>query len=226
MGRASRAKVEQRKIARDRDRVLESYRETVQFLQASSASFDAGYSAEAKRLAVSLRVLLHDTKSSHSILGQLGIKKNCTFLDTAGPVDPANLISTLGLVMLRGTSLGDGSADGKYVPLLGGGPFDFGLVPYEKWWNGPVMKVDDHSWSRWELVSSLAHKEGGAHVDPHLDDAYERMVHQNGLGWSFEDQGGTRPFTGNPVEVAVRQVAYEFLETTKTLGTELNKLSN
>jgi len=44
------------------------------FLEQSSASFDRGYEGEAKRLAVSIRVLLHDKGQSKSLLGQLGLK--------------------------------------------------------------------------------------------------------------------------------------------------------
>jgi hypothetical protein len=50
-----------------------------------SASADCG----GERLAVSLRVLLHDTNTSHSLLGQLG-KKNIKFVDAALDFDPKN----------------------------------------------------------------------------------------------------------------------------------------
>jgi hypothetical protein len=56
--------------------------EQLQFLQVSAAAFDAGFEGEAKRLAVVLRILLHDTKSSKSLLGQLG-RKGGPFFDTA-----------------------------------------------------------------------------------------------------------------------------------------------
>ena len=56
--------------------------EQLEFLERSAASFDAGYEGEAKELAVSLRVLLHDTQQSHSLLGQLG-RREGTFVDTA-----------------------------------------------------------------------------------------------------------------------------------------------
>jgi hypothetical protein len=61
--------------------------EQLQFIEASADAFDKGFEGEAKRLAVTLRVLLHDTKSSRSLLGQLG-RKNIDFLDTAIPFNP------------------------------------------------------------------------------------------------------------------------------------------
>ncbi len=47
--------------------------EQVAFLRHSAALFDAGADAEAKRIAVVIRVLVHDTPRSHSLLAQLGL---------------------------------------------------------------------------------------------------------------------------------------------------------
>jgi hypothetical protein len=71
MGRASRAKATQRAQKKDRSVLLANLAESIDFLNLSASSFDNGYEAEAKRLAVTLRVLLHDTAQSHSLLGLL-----------------------------------------------------------------------------------------------------------------------------------------------------------
>src|SRR5215203_4924840 len=70
--------------------------EQIGFLERSAAAFDDGKDGEAKRLAVTLRVLLHDAKNSHSLLGQLGRKQN--FVDTALEFNPENLLTHGGLV--------------------------------------------------------------------------------------------------------------------------------
>ena len=59
------------------------FREQMQFFRSSSAAYDAGNTTEALRLAVSLRVLLHDTPQSTSILSQLGVKTDLAFVNTA-----------------------------------------------------------------------------------------------------------------------------------------------
>lgn len=64
--------------------------EQIQFLESSAASFDSGFESESKRLATTLRVLLHETNRSHSLLDQLGKKATLKFFDTAYPVDPDN----------------------------------------------------------------------------------------------------------------------------------------
>lgn len=43
------------------------------FIKKSAALYDTGDTEEAKRIAVSVRVLLHDTQQSRSLLGQLGL---------------------------------------------------------------------------------------------------------------------------------------------------------
>ena len=54
----------------------------VAFLRESAASYDKGFEAEGQRLAVALRVLLHDTARSVSLLSQLGLRDRLMFADT------------------------------------------------------------------------------------------------------------------------------------------------
>ena len=89
-------------------------------------------------------------------------------------------------------------------------------VPFAGWWNSPVMKEEDgHTWSRREFVLELANKEGGAHVDPSLNERYERLVHRNSLGWEAlaSATGPVEPFTGSPVATSVRQIVFEVVDT-------------
>ncbi|MGY4173981.1 hypothetical protein [Bradyrhizobium sp. USDA 4529] len=60
--------------------------EQMGFLEWSAKSLDEGYEDEAKRLAVTLRVLLHET----SLLGQLS-SLDRSFPDTSVAFDPPNL---------------------------------------------------------------------------------------------------------------------------------------
>lgn len=47
----------------------------------SSESFDNGDYVEGKRLALTLRILVHDTRSSTSLLQSLGIKDKLRYYD-------------------------------------------------------------------------------------------------------------------------------------------------
>ena len=214
MGRKSRGKEAARANRRPRADLLERLAESREFLARSSQSFDDGYEAEAKRLAVTLRVLLHETGASHSLLGLLGLDERLEFTDTALPIDPGNLLGSPGLVLMELTA----GSGGRYVAPLGNLVPDRikRPTPFTAWWRNAVMK-EPHgtTWSRRDFVLDLANKEGGAHVDPTLDHEYERLVRHNGLGWTFGDDpadGGT-PFEGNPVAASVRQIAYEVIDT-------------
>src|SRR5689334_21606817 len=57
--------------------------EQVAFLRQSAAQYDEGVDAEAKRLAVSVRTMCHDTRNSQSLLHQLGLLDVLRFVDTA-----------------------------------------------------------------------------------------------------------------------------------------------
>lgn len=184
------------------------------FLERSARAFDDGFEAEAKRLAVVLRVLMHDTNQSHSLLKQHGIKDRLNFLDTAEPINPKNLLSTPGLVLMQIT-MTDQGPQGEYVAPLGDErPFPPRHAHFAQWWTAPVMKVDG-TWSRKQLVLTLANQEGGAHVDPALNERYEQLAKHNGLGWiaGGGPQGGGSAFAGNAIAVAVRQITFEVLET-------------
>lgn len=78
------------KIPQSSEALQSNFKDQIEFLNASAAAFDAGHEGEAKRLAVTIRVLLHDTDQSHSLMDQLGIK-NRDYVDTSFPFDPKNL---------------------------------------------------------------------------------------------------------------------------------------
>lgn len=199
---------------RDKERavLLENLAESTQFLISSASSFDRGYEAEAKRLAVTLRVLLHDTPQSHSLLDLLGVKDQIRFTNTAAEIEPDNVLPTLGLVMMLPV---DGSP--RYVPPLGNLPPPSIRFPAEFaiWWNNDVTKDKSRNlWSRKSFVLTLANKEGGAHVDPSLNDKYEALVRRNGLAWLTNNPDGSlRPLEGSPAAASVRQITYEVLDT-------------
>ncbi|MGE7434181.1 hypothetical protein [Kitasatospora sp. NPDC001175] len=200
---------------RDRSDLLQLLEENVGFLKASSASFDAGFEAEAKRLAVTMRVLLHDTAQSQSLLGQLGVKHQMLFMDTAEHINPNNLLpSAPGLVMMQ-MATGVGAS---YIPPLDAVPLAPGRIhppaDFDSWWADDIARdFSGTLWSRKKFALTMANKEGGAHVDPRLNAAYESLAKHNGLGFASNASGAMRPLEGNIVAASVRQIAYELLKT-------------
>jgi hypothetical protein len=182
--------------------------EQLGFLESSAASFDTGYEGEAKRLAVTLRVLLHDTKKSHSLLGQLG-RKNATFFDSAFEFNPANLASHGGLVFVA-----VGPPRTRYVAMLDDVPVSR-FSPFDKWWAAQVFVDQERRiLTREDLVLIAANQDGGAHIDPGLDETYDKLSRENALGWVAVENGAARPMDG-PERAAIRQIAHEVLKTLK-----------
>lgn len=191
-------------------------RDSIGFLEASCVSFDAGFLGEAKRLAATIRVLLHDTRNSHSLLGLLGVKSGIGYITTATTFNPKNLLGHCGLV---GFSLGPNGP--KYwAPLGDGPPHRYSRAPcnFNAWWNEIVIvDTKGNRFTRCELVLSLANKDGGAHVDPQLDSKYADLTRGNSLGYVGVVSGEESPLSDIELH-SVREIAYELLRSLRMHG--------
>ncbi len=184
----------------------ELFKEQIQFLEASALAFDQGFEGEAKRLAVTVRVLLHDTDRSHALLGQTD-KKPTLVWDTALPNEIGNQTPYGGLVFAA-----IGGNESKYVAMLDDVP-QKRQIPFDEWWNAKVFSDDRHeTLSRRDLILIAANQDGGAHVDPALDEVYARLSKDNSMGGFVLDANGTKPLPG-PERAAIRQVTHELLKT-------------
>lgn len=198
------------RVARPKGELERELREQLVLLQHDCSSFDSGLEAIGKRIALSLRVLLHHHGNSQALLEQLGLR-NGHFYDSAGALNPRNLLTECNLVMYQVSSNG-----GRYLPLVAAGapPIPPRLVPFAEWWNKPVLKDNKGRFlNRRELVGNVADTDGGAHVDPSLEEAYMDLSRHNSLGWVFQNNDITEPIKGRPELACMRQVAHEVLLT-------------
>lgn len=185
------------------------FQEHLGFLQASAAAYDRGFEGEAKRIAVSIRLLVHDTRSSKSLLGQLG-RKSEQFIDTAIPIVSGNKATHSGLVV---ASIVPG-VGAKYVAFLDDDPMGKRTTSdFDSWWNATVF-VDSKPrvLSRKDLVLTVANQDGGAHVDAALDSAYADLSRNNSMRWVYTDDTKSEPM-GGPEKAALRQICHEVLKT-------------
>jgi len=200
------------KVKQTKAELMQHLRDNISFLEASSASFDSGLFGEAKRLATTIRVLLHDTERSHSLLQLLKIKLNMGYLKTSYDYDPKNLASHHGLV---GHSISNNGA--TYKAFLGDGPPSrpSKYVFFQEWWNEIVI-VDslNAKFSRRSLILALTNKDGGAHVDPNLDEDYAQLTRGNSVGWIVTDGTNEKPLLDIELH-STRQIAYELLTSLK-----------
>jgi hypothetical protein len=203
--------------------------EQLQCLINAVTLFDTGYLCEAKKMATIIRVLLHDTSNSTSLLTHLG-KKDSRFYDSSDGYDPKNAMPTLGLVQLI---LGNES---DYQAKLGERK-DFSKVPFSDWWNTIVMtcyrsdyplpEILDksvnyeeamHKISRFRIIYDMANKDGGAHVDTQLDQFYSDLTKYSKGQWVSVDSKGKERDLPTPIEYcAVRQISHEVILTIQDL---------
>lgn len=188
-------------------------KEQISFLYLSSLAYDRGFFSEGKRLAVTLRIMLHDTSNSTSLLTLLN-KKNILFYDTALEFNPNNMLPTLGLVMVE---LSTGGASGFRPPLDSTYRSQRGKIPFEPWWNEIVIAsgcTDPNPFriTRKDLVLTIANKDGGAHIDKKLDDIYAKITRSPYL-YVFKSTG--KVDLQSPELPSIRQIAYEVLKSLK-----------
>ena len=196
------------KVELNQHELEEHLKEQLSFIECSANAYDNGFEGEIKRLAVSVRVLVHDTNKSTSLLTLLD-KKTTLYFDKSIPFDENNLQSHSGLVQIH---LGNKAT---VLPLLDGGPFTR-EVSFDSWWNGVVF-VDNqrNEFSRKDIVLSLANKEGGAHVDKKIDKKYSDLKKGHSLGLYELDPYGRQTPVSDQIPATMRQIAHEVLKTLK-----------
>lgn len=112
----------------------------------------------------------------------------------------------------------------------------------ESWWNQTVINVPsiNHHFSRKRLVRTTANQDGGAHLDPGLDEDYHALTRANSLGvyaggnkhrmsLTMGSQDGRLPDApeiefispGSPVPASLRQIAWELLRSLEGQQPEL-----
>ena len=201
---------------RQRDELMELLAEHLDWLDASAERYDQGHKSEAKRLATIARTLLHDTGTSLSLLGQLGMRGSLPFADSANGDHSA---SSFAITIVR---MRIGPSGMEYSPKLG--PIA-AFIPFDEWWKNTVLKSPEGgSWSRYLFVRNLVNKDGGAHVDPKLPPEYRRLTRENGFGWKYEgDIFDSELPHSDPVAPAMRQIAHELAATLDQVS-EIRKL--
>jgi hypothetical protein len=98
----------------------------------------------------------------------------------------------------------------RYMAPLDDAPL--ASLPLSEWWKAPVFwHPNGLTLSRKELVLSVANKDGGAHVDPELGQAYAHFSREDGIGMRADM--ASRQLILGATDVAVRQIAHETLRS-------------
>lgn len=104
-------------VPRTRGELLAHLREQIKHLRASAAAYDKGELSEARRLAVTLRTLLHHHEpSSHGLCQQLGFDQ-WQWVDLSVRVTPGNLLPHLGAIGMEMRNV-LGHSIARYLPAF------------------------------------------------------------------------------------------------------------
>jgi hypothetical protein len=172
------------------------------FLRNSCNAFDRGEQDEAIRIATVIRVLVHDSKSSVSLLTHLSAK-NIHLLAITGfdAMDEPHVLAA-GLVSFPSDQRSSSGIGTKVI-------FAKGHLLVDEWWNQTVYVAGNVRMSRRAIVLAAANKDGGAHVDKELSADYLTLINQ-GAGKVYDFPSG--------IEVPIDPAHYSYL---RTMGDEL-----
>ncbi len=199
------------KIPQTQDDLERQLKDQLELLRELATLYDSGKTVAAKAISTAVRVLVHDTENSTSLLTQLG-RKNVDFFDTVGAE-----ADTWGKGQRVGSYHGlvGAGTNGKYFPYLDDTiPESSKCVPFDEYW-GRVIFIDGkgNSFTRKDIVLTLTNQDGGAHVDPGLSAKYIELSRQNSMGLTASMNGEEQKVFEGAELAAVRQIGHEILRT-------------
>ncbi|HPW31192.1 MAG TPA: hypothetical protein PLL01_17555 [Rhodoferax sp.] len=195
------------KIKQSQHELTDRLNEQLGFLKSSALLFDEGATAEAVRLAQTVRVLVHDTRNSTSLL-ELLQKKDVLFFDTAAKELPADQ----GQTALVATEIGP--AECAVVPILDSDLVNTQMVSFDTWWNGvAIVDFKRQVFKRKDIVLNLANDLGGAHINLHLSSRLVDLIRNNSMNGFVQLPGKDVEPYPNPFPATMRQIAHEVLKT-------------
>ena len=182
-------------------------RRQIGFLERSCAAYNSGHQEEALRIAVSLRVLFHDTQKSVSLLTHIGVKGSVHVLSTFEPGyredAKSGLISVFTPMWLENTGE-------RTAPL--GDVMRRDLIPAAEWWSEVIMCMKEKL-SRADIILAAANQDGGSHVDAVLGKKAMEIIEGLGTFTSVSQGRVTRRVLDNHHFPLLRQFAYEVLSS-------------
>lgn len=193
---------------------VQKLQEQLKFLRNSCNLFDQGSREEAIRIAVCIRVLLHNTKNSTSLLKHLNAE-NINLISTISEYDDK-------LAYFHGTGQAIENADGSrtLIPSFHNVPCK-NLVSVKKWWNQAVFVAQNGTiLSRKDAILSAANQDGGAHVDEYVNQEYSLFA-SDGAGGThvYRSSDGIieQPSKGLHL-VSIRQFGFELEQSTELIN--------
>jgi hypothetical protein len=183
-------------------------RRQLSFLKRSCNAYDAGEHDEAIRIATVIRIIMHQTSNSTSLLKHL----NATTINLLTTVQDISKNTILAAMSMSGLTIGPDGVE--HYPNLGDSSYK-AQVPTSKWWSQIVVVSGSLKLTRMKIVLSAVNKDGGAHVDANLDSDYEQLSAAGFSGLVTGSRGGneySEKLEGSHT-ICLRQMGYELLNS-------------
>jgi hypothetical protein len=185
----------------------ENLKTQLSFIARSCELYDQGYKEEALRIAVSLRVMFHDTTRSISLLKHLQRKESIhlisTFVSQKSMNDEYGNVHWHTLIPVMLTSQGVQAPINSWPTRS--------ILVLDDWWQEQIWLEGPIALSRKDIILSAANQDGGAHVDANPNEKTKKV--KQGPEAAVIING--RPLKGgmsNHHLPLIRQMAYEVLE--------------
>ena len=220
------------KVKRTSAEVLEQLTEQVEILMSHCAQFDVGKEIMAKPMATTLRVLLHSGRpggNTVALLHQAHLREGW-WLDVAGTLSGVKE-SGSNLIQITATAvIGGGAGTAKCLPRFARYYYSDSNAQtpssqFGEWWTNTVaVNVETgKKFSRMDIVRMVADTDGGAHVDPSLDQSYLDLISGELIGTRAHLAPNSLGFSHGPGTggvlipsahlASVRTIAHETLMT-------------
>lgn len=182
-------------------------RRQLEYLRRSCELYDAGHLDEAVRLAVVIRVLVHDTKNSKSLLRQMRVKEQVKLVTSFGLSEklPGNF-QPVSILPLFVSSTEGGTAAPFPIPIP---PI---LMAVNEWWE-EVVWMQKSTLTRQKIILGTANKEGGAHVQAAAPEIIQELREGLSQVRSLKINGVEVGTPENYHLILIRQFAHELLNS-------------
>src|SRR5699024_12746557 len=119
-----------------------------------------------RSLAVTVRVLVHDTSMRSSLLQQMNVKHQMRLIDSNGGIDARGAVLFSSLVIFQVSTTAQGQ-ELRIYPIPQSQILEKGLLlDIETWWKtAPIMIGNGESMTQSEVVGIIANQDGGGHED-------------------------------------------------------------
>jgi len=216
-------------VLKTREELERELQDQIYFLRKSSNEYDKGEKREAKRIATTLYILLHEGAQNRSLLKKLGLRTKLPLHSTAlnGPPDgsvlPKGLTGNwmgvappLTVLVARG---GEQFAFEPHCSLSNDMEPWFKRLRFNEWWEESVSSIGRRPLSRKGLVHFVRSQDGGAHADiKRKGESYIEFV-ENAAPDGITFGSGGKNYTPLGANLAtIRQIAWEVDKALTDIG--------